>query len=139
MTKGTRSVPLPVGWRANTCGEWQRARAMCPYLWDGVPIRVGSDKGHAAACPYMWDAFLLRVDQAIDLRGEFLHHVAGDAVGLADLLVHIHAGTPDACLGGDIQSPQAKTLHPAALPLEIIHQAPVEIALDLVIMGDHVP
>jgi hypothetical protein len=30
-------------------------------------------------------------------------------------------------------------LRPAALPLEIIHQAPVEIALDLVIMADHVP
>ena len=52
MTKGTRDVPLP----------------------------VGSDKGHAAACPYMWDAFLLRVDQAVGLRGEFLDHVAGDAV-----------------------------------------------------------
>ena len=84
-------------------------------------------------------ASLLRVDQAVDLGGEFFHHIAGDAVGLADLLVHIHAGTPDACLGGDIQSPKTKALRPAALPLEIIHQAPVEIALDLVIMGDHVP
>src|SRR5258708_38318364 len=66
-------------------------------------------------------------------------HFRGEPVLLADGRIQVCARTFGPLLSFGIQFPQSESLGPGTLPFEVIHQRPVEVALDGPIKVDSPP